>query len=242
MKTTLSMSLRWRTFFLPKGGNRADELEDAAAAEPGNGLFAVADGASESICADVWAQLLVAAYIAGPPDVAAWQGWLAPVRRRWWDDVRARSLSWPAEHKLAEGASATLLGVQIQPAATWSAIAIGDSCLFQVRGGELIVEFPISRSDRFDNQPPLVATRAMPGEPEPLMIQGTWQPGDQFWLMTDALAQWFLKEAESQRAPGPQLEQLLESASPQAQSALIADWRQTRLLRNDDVALVRIET
>ena len=43
--------LRWRALSLPKQGHATDEYEDAWAADPAAGRFAVADGASESVFA-----------------------------------------------------------------------------------------------------------------------------------------------------------------------------------------------
>ncbi|HEY3966838.1 MAG TPA: protein phosphatase 2C domain-containing protein [Planctomycetaceae bacterium] len=242
MTAAFPMPVRCRSFQLPKGGNRAEELEDAVAGDSARGVFAVADGASDSICADVWAKLLAEEFVANPPgNLAAWAAWLAPLRRRWWDDVRARSLPWPAEHKLAAGAGATLVGLEIRPDATWTATAVGDSCLFQVRSGELIVKFPLSRSDEFDNHPPLVGTRTVPVDCEPRDLRGGWLAGDELWLMTDALAHWFLKECEIGQSPAPQLRDLLDLPTPDQQAARIMQWRQTQHLRNDDFTCTLIE-
>ena len=37
---------------------------------------------------------------------------------------------------------------------------------------------------------------------------GNWHTADRFWLMTDALAQWFLRESEAGGKPWETLEQL----------------------------------
>jgi hypothetical protein len=57
-------AIRWRAFALHKDGNRPDEYEDAYAGNPRVGRFAVADGASESSFAALWAKLLVDGFVA----------------------------------------------------------------------------------------------------------------------------------------------------------------------------------
>jgi hypothetical protein len=52
-------AIHWSSFSLHKDGNRPDEYEDAFAGNPKVGRFAVADGASESSFAALWAKLLV---------------------------------------------------------------------------------------------------------------------------------------------------------------------------------------
>ena len=59
-----------QTLSLPKRGHSADEFEDAFAFDPAAGRYAVADGASESSFAGLWARLLVEGFIRPKP------GWL----------------------------------------------------------------------------------------------------------------------------------------------------------------------
>ena len=126
--------------------------------------------------------------------------------------------------------------------------AVGDSCLFQVRRGEMIRAFPIMRAADFSNAPWLVGSRTSPIEvPNKNGLQqwGDCLSGDRFWLMTDALAQWFLLEAESGGKPWQALEQLAYAAADgfsaqQAFAAWIEGLRTARQLRNDDVTLLAI--
>src|SRR4051794_1984465 len=108
--------LRWRALSLPKKGHAAEEYEDAWAGDPASGRFAVADGASESAFAALWARLLTEAYVAGgnPRDPGSW---LQGPRRRWAGEVMGLELPWYAELKREQGAFATLLGVRVRRAA-----------------------------------------------------------------------------------------------------------------------------
>ncbi len=99
---------RWRVLSLHKHGGTADEYEDGWAADTDRGRFAVADGASESAFAGLWARLLAQSFIAAarPYDLS---GWLSEARRRWSEEMMGLELPWYAEMKREQGAFATLL-------------------------------------------------------------------------------------------------------------------------------------
>jgi hypothetical protein len=241
--------LRWQSLRLSKRGNSQEEYEDAAAGDPDNGRFAIADGASEASFAGPWARGLVEAFVSsqGKP----WQdfSWLAEVRRGWAKDVDQLALPWYAETKRDEGAYATLLGFAVrgprtEPSGPWRAVAVGDSCLFHTRGGRFLTSFPLTSSSEFANNPPLIGSRAGPQDARRRWEQGhgRWQANDRFLLMTDALAQWFLRQTETEGRPLALIEELLADASPQE---AFADWINLRRdrdgLRNDDVTLVVVD-
>src|SRR5207248_11270118 len=111
---------------------------------------------------------------------------------------------------LDRGAFATLLGLRLRtraedPAAgQWAAIALGDSCLFQIRDDRLLYVFPVTSAAEFDNSPVLVPSR--PDDFDRVTARaeratGDWQSGDCFYLATDALAAWFLEASESGDKP-----------------------------------------
>ena len=131
---TVLQPLRWHAFHLPKSGNSAEEYEDAFAASPEHGRFAVADGASESSFAGLWARLLVEGFVKEARKPWEETGWLKPLHERWAAEVNRRPLPWYAEMKRQEGAFATLLGFALRSPDHWRAVAVGDSCLIQVRG------------------------------------------------------------------------------------------------------------
>ena len=69
---------------------------------------------------------------------------------------------------------------------------------------------------------------------------GDWQSGDQFFLMTDALAAWFFKEHEQSRKPWEVLRDLeYDETKPFAE--WVSRLRSNNEIRNDDVTLYRIE-
>lgn len=237
-------SLSWRAFSLPKRGNSDDELEDAYETNESHRRFAVADGASESICSDVWARLLVAKLVAEPlPTGEQWIDWLAVPRESWWADVRQRTLSMYAEPKLEQGASATLVGIQFHSNGRWNAVGVGDSCLFHLRAGRLLLSFPLTSSEAFNSRPNL-ANSHLTGYDIPLLsAEGEWRPGDEFALMTDAISQCLLEQFEQGAPAWDEIGSLVEfHEDRQRLEAELTMLRNSRRMRNDDVTLLVIRT
>jgi serine/threonine protein phosphatase PrpC len=241
-------NLRWQAFRLSRRGHSADEYEDAFAGAPEAGRFAIADGASEASFAGVWARVLVEGFLQAPDRPWKELSWLGPQRQRWAEQVDSLSLAWYAEEKREQGAFATFLGLALRPASAnqpgrWHALAVGDSCLFHVRGERVLTSFPLTARAEFGNQPALLGSRAGGSNVSSDQAKGRWQRDDRFLLMTDALAQWFLGQAEEGRSPLQSIDDLLVQAAPQE---AFPDWveerRQHEGLRNDDVTLVIIDT
>lgn len=72
----------WHSFSLCKEGNKPEEYEDAFAGDPRSGRFAVADGASESSFACLWAKLLVNGFVA-PREAPTTASWITPLQQQW---------------------------------------------------------------------------------------------------------------------------------------------------------------
>jgi hypothetical protein len=249
------LALGYRVFRLPRRGYTADECQDASAGDPEHGRFAVADGAAESPHSALWARLLVEDFVRHGENLPNWADWLPALQRRWveacglapnGDGPAGAGVPWYLEPGLNQGAFATFLGLVVEETA-WYALAVGDSCLFQVRRGELVGAFPITRAADFGNAPWLVGSRT-PGEvphKNGARRQGECRPGDRFWLMTDALAQWFLQHVEGGGRPWLALDPLLhavggEDLSREAFTAWVEGLRAARQLRNDDVTLLAV--
>lgn len=260
-----------KSFWVPKRGNSSQEYEDAfwvgsAGASEGELdqsilRLSLADGASESLLASRWARLLVSCF--GKIDSAATtaSGFMAAYRHAatQWDEelagykadreARGAPIQWYEEPGLAKGAYATILAVEFggdpeggSPA--WTASSLGDSCIFQVRDESLCSSFPMSDASAFSFQPPLLPSRQAD---EAVLLRhvcltaGDWQPGDSFYLATDALAAWFLREIEQDGCPWEALRDLDTS------DALLdfPDWvdqqRDQGRMQNDDTTLLRID-
>jgi len=204
-------------------------------------MFAIADGATETSFASVWAQLLVKAYCAGKINQRLQPAALAELQQEWSAAVPSDSLPWYAEEKLRSGAFSSLLGVTLYQRRNgsigWRAIAIGDSCLFHIRNNQVAAAFPLDRSEAFNSRPFLlssVRTRDEQGPQNVLTLRGELQVEDDLYLMTDALACWFLRLTEEGKEPW--------KLRPTGHfKRWIKSLREKKKLKNDDVTLIRIE-
>jgi hypothetical protein len=252
------MHVQCQTCWLPKAGNSAAEYEDAfcpkrANSYPLKNMFrcAVADGATESSFARRWANQLAVAYCRSQTDLPAeMQVFRAEVERQcanWRRFVLNKPLAWNFRTKAERGAFATLSGITIsagdESSGSWAGVAIGDSCIFQVRQEGLVHAWPAMESDAFGNHPLLFSSNAAANESvwtelEKCTTSGVWSAGDLFLLMTDALAKWFVTSLEAGSRPW---ETLLEVASAQEEfTAWTEAQRSQHLMANDDVTLMVI--
>ena len=248
---------------LQKAGNAEAEYEDASCPDE-NGRregaelrFAIADGASEGMLSGAWARVLVELHcrfdwMGGSVEqflesaYGDWQSFTSEYLRG--RETRNSPVQWYEEPGFEVGAFSTLLGLTLtgrpqDRSGAWTAVAVGDSCLFQVRGGALLRKFPLEQSADFNNRPVLLASKpAHNGQAIGAVrrMSGTFEPGDVFYLMTDALARWALGEDEEGRNPWTVLRDHATRDGP-AFGAWIAALRNDRELRNDDVTVLRID-
>lgn len=251
------MRIELEVVSVQKAGHAPSENEDAWASERSSTLegdtlrVAVADGATESLFSGQWARLLAREYVAGkmgePPALLES---LPGLQRRWRADAETRELPWYAQEKLREGAFATLLGVRCaqsprpgQGVGTWTALVVGDSCLFQVREGRLVCALPLEQAAAFGSRPFLVSTHEGHNSRVGDFVRrasGDLRPGDLLLLMTDALAQWFLSEHERGGTPWLALPAWGSEAPHERFQPFVDGLRASKVIRNDDVTLARL--
>jgi hypothetical protein len=223
----------------PRQGNSWEEYEDAHACNSSLGRFAIADGASESLFAGEWALELCESFVADGANDGKVGPWLDAARTRWQARIGEQPDLWHVAEKMRDGSFATFLGVATElgaPAGRWRAIAVGDSCLFLVRGGRLAGAFPVDEAAAFGTRPPLIGSHAE-RRIRVAGAHGDLAEGDSLFLMTDALAEWFLAGYEAGRTPWRELAGLAESGF----AAWVAAERKVRRLKNDDVTLLTLE-
>ena len=247
-------------FSVVKKGNDADECEDAIAHDISSGTFAVADGATDSAFPTRWAKALASAFVAAPTVAARLEAWLKPLQEAWHKSIPWDALPWFSEEKAKTGAFSTLLGLRIAahremgaekrrgqtrgpgaPATdAFSALAVGDSCLFHIGGNNVRRAFPLTCADKFSQSPLLLGTNPTCNKcvwPKVRVTSGSLESGDVFLLATDALACWFLAECERGNKPWNELIQIRGQADF---SELISSLRAKGRLRNDDATLLLV--
>ena len=256
------MHIGCRAFFLPKVERTIEEYEDAFCPR-GNAqsrsfnedgetdLFrcAVADGASESLFSGLWARLLVQGYGDGSWAEGLCAEDLVGAQRTWQEFVDGRDLPWYAEEKVQFGAFAAIVGLTVNASHLWTAVAIGDSCLFHVRGTELISSFPLTQAHQFEHLPYLLCSKAERNESafarKEVRADCLWEDGDNFLLMSDAISLWLVRKMEEGSAQEA-LQVLASLADESAFDTFVGEERLkehssgTRYLKDDDTTLMRI--
>lgn len=173
----------------------------------------VADGATTYSFSREWSTILCEGMDACPPAdredlLRQLPGWQA----QWQELISPRldALPWFAAEKAQQGAYSTFLQLNLDPFPSgnvygkWTALAVGDSCLIHVRAGKTLTCFPMQASQEFSAHPYLLPTRPDLNARVADFIHvepGWYREGDEFLLMTDALAAWFLTELENNQTP-----------------------------------------
>jgi hypothetical protein len=236
-------------FWLPKHGSTEAEYEDAFGVAPDKSRFAVADGATEASFSGIWAKQLVRAFTSRKLSSPLSTEELNPLRTKWQTIVHRHPLPWYAEEKASSGAFAAFVGLELMEKSPegeerkWRASAAGDTCLVQVRGNAILEAFPYADSSHFNNRPDLLCSSpAFNGNATTPVSHrtGAWGCEDVFFLMTDALACWFFKEAEQGGQPWNALRDLDTDAQVSFEH-FVKDLRATGRMKNDDVTLVRVD-
>lgn len=242
-------NVRAQQFILPKEGSTAEECEDAVAVNAGGLRFAAADGATEAFDARRWAERLAEAWAwaeSSPLSAEEFRPWLAEQGAWLHASWEGRKLPWYAEEKRRAGSYAAFVGLRLEADArgmSWSAVALGDACLLQLRGEELLTAVPVGAHEAFGSCPPLVPSSGALAEAALARLVtagGAAEPGDTFLLMTDALAAWYF-EARARRSPAAaEFDSLLAAADNEALARLVRRERESKRMKDDDVAAVRI--
>lgn len=228
---------------VPKDPAAHELNEDFWAADDRVDRVAVSDGASESFDSRKWARLIVEKYIADP---AITPDWVSSTVAQYNAGVDYEQLSWSKQAAYDRGSFATLLAVEFALNRTEvEVLAIGDSVAIHASNGALLASFPYTKPEEFDSRPDLLSTLTAantfvtaPGFFNKNSSK-TWgvKPGDYLLLMTDAVAQWVLRE--QMEAPSALL-QMLEVTQALEFEELVLKMRQERRMRLDDSTLVRL--
>ncbi len=247
-------------FHAAKAGSAEEEWEDGAghdAGDPATGRNArciVVDGATEAYDSIRWVGQLVDSFlgidpVGGAPALTerAMDEWFGLMQDRWVRTAPATFGSIYEERKFREdGSFATLLGCEIGgldgPRPRWSAVALGDTVLFQVRGTRLLAQFPALAAEDFGLNPDGVFTQPAARDRMRAGLgraSGSLAVGDRLFLATDACAEWMVRAGRSD--PDRLWPSLSRLEHPALFRRMVADLRRAGAMKNDDVTLLRVE-
>lgn len=196
---------------------------------------AVADGASGSLFSREWARELTRFFCQADSPEVLWEQAVT----HWEKRIVGIDLPWYLAAKRMAGAQAAFVGVTCRPDGTWNALAAGDCCLLLRRDNRLSAVFPLTRTDDFSQTPALWATHAQPAQNAAATrrISGCWEPGDNLYLMTDALALWCLREIEAGRDPWVWLDGIWSDRDFRQRVRIL---RENGRLRGDDTTVLHL--
>jgi Protein phosphatase 2C len=244
------MKLNYRVMFVQKAGSTIEQYEDAYEYSADPAIAAISDGAGSAFESGRWARLLAETFVKWPPsgeDRLEVLDWVGRASAAWHASIPWQALSFFEEEKAkSQGSAATLVGLRLEEARSgtqygkWRCMAMGDSCLFRVADGSLATAIPLHRSAEFGKRPSLFYTQRDMSErdiPRLVTAQGTWCDGDSFFLLTDAIAEWFLREVEQGGRPW----EALAAQDDRSFGSFVEEQRDRRLMRNDDVTVMSLD-
>ena len=247
------MPFESRAFALAKDTEQPQQYEDSYALDPRRGIVVVADGVSSAIFSRAWAAILTEAVVADPPDVLnpeAFAAWMQQRRQTWSGQIDVAGLAWFQKAKMASGAFSTLLWVQLSVpehevegafgAIRLQCFAIGDSCLFHVRDGQLVRSFPIQHSSELQADPLVLGSLDLNHDHlmQFVSLDEYCYADDLLVLCTDAVADWVLRTYESEAAiDWDHYWQL----SPEQWASEIIQLRDRQAMRYDDATMVILQ-
>ena len=245
VKESVIWDVETRQLLLPKLGHEPSECEDAIAVDEQNCRFAVADGATEAFDARNWAQRLAQQWVQNQSALMAeeFREWVAAEGRELRESWNGLSLSWYSEEKARTGSFAALVGVELDlktDVPAWKAIALGDACLLHCRRGKLLKSLPLCRSESFNSNPVLVASDSSLHEAcmkSVVIDSGSCESGDVLLLLSDGVASWVLERFEKDEIESD----FFETKQDDELQRFFDDERLAGRMRNDDIAVVRIE-
>ena len=120
-----------------------------------------------------------------------------------------------------------------------TAFAVGDSCLFQVRGGELVRSFPLERPEQFESNPIVLGSIDLKRDQllEFAFLDEMCYPGDELVLCTDAVAEWAARGYAT--GDSPVWSDFWQMSEDDWRSG-VAWLRQERQMRIDDATMLML--
>lgn len=201
------MKVSIKGFITCKSAEQYIDCADNYAVNKSSHRFSVSDGVSKSFFPKVWSEILVTQFVERT-DLK--ENELIKVCQEEWQKRIDEIVSLPdtkwftkSQYNRKDPALATFVGLQfLEKEKKWSASALGDSFLFFVPNGfkdyqkELVKLSSKTEPIVFDNFPDYLTSIGGSHKGRAKEKSGNLRNGT-FYLMTDALAEWFIKEGEN---------------------------------------------
>jgi len=201
------MKVSIKGFITCKSAEQYIDCADNYAVNKSSHRFSVSDGVSKSFFPKVWSEILVTQFVERT-DLK--ENELIKVCQEEWQKRIDEIVSLPdtkwftkSQYNRKDPALATFVGLQFfEKEKKWSASALGDSFLFFVPNGfkdyqkELVKLSSKTEPIVFDNFPDYLTSIGGSHKGRAKEKSGNLRNGT-FYLMTDALAEWFIKEGEN---------------------------------------------
>lgn len=201
------MKVSIKGFITCKSAEQYIDCADNYAVNKSSHRFSVSDGVSKSFFPKVWSEILVTQFVE-ITDLK--ENELINVCQEEWQKRIDEIVSLPdtkwftkSQYNRKDPALATFVGLQFfEKEKKWSASALGDSFLFFVPNGfkdyqkELVKLSSKTEPIVFDNFPDYLTSIGDSHKGRAKEKSGNLRNGT-FYLMTDALAEWFIKEGEN---------------------------------------------
>lgn len=245
------MKISVKGFIYHKIAETFEDCFDRYAINTNNHKFSVADGVSKSFFPGIWAELLVNSFVDSPERFNQINNnELFKLQKKWLEQVteivRRPNQKYFVQNLFVQGksAAATFVGLQFYKenhVLYWEATALGDSFLFFIPNTltnisdqfSEVIFLSSKKTLEFDNFPDFFDSRALVTKGRVNTKGGLLRAG-RFFLMTDALSEWFI--AEKQNA----LEEILGWNTQKQFEKRISALR-SHDLQNDDSAILIID-
>lgn len=239
------MKIKIKGFITSKKSELYSDCADNYAINKEHNKFAISDGVSKSFFPKIWSDLLVEKYV----NQKDWKDeeFILECQKEWQAKID-KIVSHPetkwftkSQYNRKDPALATFVGLQfLETEQKWIAQALGDSFLFFIpkESSEIEIQLsskPDSEPIVFDNFPDYLSSIGNSHKGEKKSIKGEKIKEGTFYLMTDALAEWFLQDIELA------IPKLKNIQNQEQFLVTIEDERNTNRLNDDDSAVLIIE-
>ena len=244
--------MKIRAFITHKLAEHFSDCQDRFCISKNTKSVALADGMSQSYQQKIWANLLVNAF-ASNVDFILNNESIKELSKQWRDSVskyieQLKANNAPEylvimnENALAmhKSAGATFLGIRFNNN-QWGGNVLGDSCLIEIKNGHILRILTSQQGDEFDNHPDYFdSDSSKEGRGFPLQIDGEITAQTTILLVSDPFSD-FLNGKKKEGKEEVYIKELLAVDSHEKFEALVARWRNTYGMHNDDSTLIIIE-